>query len=1508
MQISGPTQLVFADGSAQQTLSLTSSASTGTVQYSVTAIPSQVVSIRKTAAASALAVGATLTAVEAASLVATRTGTGSSLGPIISQGSFVGIKYRFHDTGAAAGAFATGDQASIDGMRNGNLWIPGYPPAGAGTSTIDLLFDVGSPITFANLNGFLMSLNYGGDPVNQWSGVTAYGIASADGASITVLNALALTANATEPNTQRTISGTVTGAPSARWIGVRLLNTPKAYPCIFRGMSAQGSSGAAGFTSLATPVTFSVRATDSGSGGSSAPIGQGAFVGVKYRSYNAGAAAGALVTGDQASIDAVRGGNLWIPGFPPAGSGTSTIDLLFDVGGTITFANLGSLLMSLNYGGDPIDQWIGVTARAIASTDGTSVTLLNSLTLTKNATEPNTQRTISGAVTGAPAARWLGVRLLNVPNVYPCIFRGMSVQGSSGATSTADFTVAIGDSSTNFGSTSPGTVTPTGSPVVYGDPGTRFPLGIYIPSPAASYSLTIPNGLTVELRSEVQGTTSVASGYGINNATGPFSPVQTGAGAVNASLSISGSGRSFDGTFLNLVKNTYLETPALGLGFTITSNATTTQTPKSITVGFVGVVPPEAANIASVYSYGSGGIVLRGNWASTNLLATIERDGVTQEIASIAGLSNTAQEDVAVRWTDNPQGAGGTIVFLRNGAQSGLTQTTTIKPRITPAAAFECNALTGNGAAGTALKVRRLSLALDLAATSYSYVPVASGSVTAAQLQSLSVDARAITTAQGARTITYQSSGAAVQGVDVVVGPLVVPAGSAFRAVLENWSTGAAVEHPNKLVMTKLARQNCRFEDADLYALQQAWTECLPQGSIPVINGIAYRCEAIRMGGYVQFQFGYDWDTSVMPANPFGDPSGRDSYMVPHKWRIEDSSGAVIARVGRPDGGALNATDIPRIFNGSYDGRNCAITNATNKWYPHGTVRAAVIWRSATPATYGQATLNAKLPRYDVSVPYSMHADYSCNGFDLRIFAGGAGSDGQCNGFGNTRVIPYEPTNYAALTSQAGVTQDPYKGSLYSANSLAAVASTWLRYTPFNQSGRTPLTGPGGIRDDRAAIPEPVAQYMYNVVAKRPHDGKPYATLALDYLTAYASDPYHCFEGGRCVPLFKGANASRVTTLRNHYYGGGEASTPAERAYYIQSGRLSDIAASLQPFRSPVPNGGPAGDKPYFGTNAIDAAHAHQFPHWGSMLWQTPEFAFLGHKFWDQTRLYANLIIGEPYAARWTDREGAWMFLHAVLAWKTASLNSDRLYSRAEVLSFVGRDFETFSDMHLTASPGFNAPPANVMTSGSIDGLKAIYAAAQYFGPAADLGGGTIGQHDFMVGYWMTALGIGEKLGFNAALRASSSKAGIVLDWLIAQHRKRVVGRINDASRANLADNSYLFHLWPAAAIVAAGGAVSALPRSYASVATRNGQAPSWDLSAVDGPAVSRDGQATDQLLAGPSILRNQLVQSGADLDAAVNAAATRRTQKKNEQAALGVNAGTSWFVYLNAVNNPALS
>ncbi|WP_082006241.1 hypothetical protein [Sphingomonas sp. ERG5] len=1105
----------------------------------------------------------------------------------------------------------------------------------------------------------------------------------------------------------------------------------------------------------------------------------------------------------------------------------------------------------------------------------------------------------NGAAFGPPQA--IAFKLRVTPQ---CEFQcNASVGNTSNSALQKVRQIAISVTETSDPVTPPG----PGDMTVYGDPATRFALGVDLGGASGSYNLTVPSGLTLVKRTVTPTAVTKTSAYTINALAASYPPTQTNGGIIANALGIVGSGATYTGSRLNLPTGTYLSAGAIGISLPTNSDPAKTRTPRSMTLGFKGILPLAEAPLVSLYDYGEAQFSLYGYWSTGQVAVYLERDGQTVVLYSATGLSNTAQEDIGVRYDDNLAGAGGTIIFLRNGAAFGPAQPVAFKPKITPDMLLESNASFGNTGNSVNLKVKEISVKLEVLADTETFTPVSSGSISGADIERLYVDALSVSTPQPSRTVSYTPAGGGTAStVNVIVGPLDVPVGTAYRAILENWSTGSAVSDANVLVMTRPVRQNCQFEDATLRANQPRWMECLPQGPVPVISNIAYYCEATRIGTYVQFQFGYDWTAATMPDNPFGDPSGKESYMVPHKWRIEDKNGTVLATIQRPDGGPLNGNDVPGIFTGTYDGNGVAVTNATNKWYPRGTVRAGVIWRSGAPAAYDQAFINANLPRYDVTIGYASHTHYSNNGFDVRLW----GADNS-NGFGNTRVMPYEPSNYATLTTQVGLTSDPWKGSLYSFGSLAAVASTWLKYTPFNQSGRSPLTGPGGVRDDRAALAEPVGQYMYNVAANRPHDSKPWSTIALDYLTAYVSDPYHCFEGGRCVPLFKGANGGRDIGLRNHYYGQGEASRPANRSWYIQGGRPYEMADSYNPWTAKVPYGGSAIRKPYFGANEIDLPHAHQFPHWGSLLCKTPEFAFLGHKLSDQGRLYENFILASSFGvgSLFAERSAAWQFLHSVLIWKTASRTSDRLYSRAEIMQFVVNDFESFSDQHKTSTPGFDHPPANVMAGGSVDQNLAVYAATQRFGVCGWLDDAVV-QHDFYIGYWLTALGIGERLGFNAALRAASTKAGAVLDWIIAQHRKRVVGRINNAPLANPGTGSdYLFTLWPGSAMSSAGGAAASLPQTYAAVATQNGNSPTWDVFQYGGSTDLRDGQAMDQLIAAPSILRLHLGQSGSDLTTAETTATTRRSQKKTEQQALGANgAGTTWFKYLQAAHNPAIS
>jgi hypothetical protein len=1047
--------------------------------------------------------------------------------------------------------------------------------------------------------------------------------------------------------------------------------------------------------------------------------------------------------------------------------------------------------------------------------------------------------------------------------------------------------------------------------MIYGDPGTIFSLGIYTNSSVDNFTLSVPSGLILARQTNTPTPQSFAGDFTFSAATGIVS-VSTGL-ASPVSLSVlanDGAPTSFAGGVLTLNFNSYLRSTPLGLDFGTTSDPSTTETPRRLRFSFRGTTPAGSAILMEMFAWTRGRMYFNGHWDSGRLEVGIMRGDQLQSFLSSGRRMAGAEQLLEVEYVDTIGGTGGTLTFYIDGQNAGGPFTTTIKPRIPADVSLYVNASLDNASNSVnGLQVRELILSYDGLVNQVSYTPVLSGTISRSDLEALVVDARSVTAPQPPVMLSYQADGGTVTTLDVTIGPLTVPTGQAYKAVLFDWSSGTGIRHPNELVMTRIVAQNCCFQDSKLYGVQSPWIECLPQGPVPNIAGINYYCEAIRIDDYVQFQFGYDWDIATMPANPFGDPSGKHSYMVLHKWLIYDSANTLLATIETPDHKPLNGDDKPALFSGSYDGRGCAITSTTDKWYPHGTVRAGIIWRNHDPVQHDATTIKATVPLLDLSVPYGSHTDFSVNGFDLRIYAGGAGNDGQANGFGNSRMMNWDQSDYATMLTKVNVTSDPYKASLYSANSLTANAATWLRYTPFNIQGRSPVTGPGGLRDDRQIMHEMLVNFANtaDILRVRPHDRRPYRDISLAVLTGYVSDPIHCFEQGRNVPLFKG-NARRPIVMRNHYYGQGNMNVPETQAYYVQGGRLSDLATNVSPLRVNAPYAGDTPTTPYFGTAQIDKAHGHQFPGWGSILFKTPEFAFLGHKFWDQNRLYTNNVIGDDYATLWSIRDGAWAFMHTALAWKTASANSTRLYSRAEVMDFIVYDFEYFYNKHYAATPGFLNPPTNVIVNGNISDILACYAAAPLFGPCTP-GGVEVNQQDFQIGYWLTALAAAEKLGFNAALRQASTKAAAVLDWMIALHRKRVIGRLVTVPNLNPANGiPYVTMIWSQDQILAANGNVAALPQTYAALAAVAGQSTDWDTYIFQGQTLSRDGQAMDQLLAAPTMLRYILSQTGSDINAAQTTANNRRNAKKTSELAKGVDAGSGWFWYLQASHNPAKS
>lgn len=1098
----------------------------------------------------------------------------------------------------------------------------------------------------------------------------------------------------------------------------------------------------------------------------------------------------------------------------------------------------------------------------------------------------------------------IGTGLSVTPNATGSLTYQETATGAGGTTLSSLVVVSVSASGT--------AIDLTGDSPFYATASAVTPLGISVQGNPSSLSLSrsfTDAELKIRRQVDTVSYSPVSSAWRTINATGPFTP-EGSAIASTMALTKKGSGTATtvaaaggNPARIKLAKNAYLGSDALSLAFLTTNDITTTLTPPGLTIKWRGIVP-EANNSVAIlgslnqYDIGNMEVKLR-DWGQV-IEVGYNRDKDYWIVESDIGENiKGSLRTVEVKWTNNFSGPGGTFTFYVDGVQYGAAKPAEHKLKISPGALFNVNASYDNPNDSVAgMEVEFAGIDIDKPVVSSVYNTISDGALTKADLENLVVDARDVSTDQPAKTLTYTINGVAT-ALTIGVGEMVVPTGLAYEARLEDWSSGVGVEHPNRLVMTKPLAQRVTYEDPYMAAQQGMWTEVGPKSAGPILDGIAYGAFGIRQGNYVMFQFLYWLDR---PSEPFGDPTGLETYMRPHKWKIYDKAGTLLKTIEMPNGQPLNSTSP--IYEGPRDGRLAPMITDANRWYPNGTVRSSIIYSNGTPPVFSQANIWANVPVFDNRVPWASHTGYSVNGFDLRIGAGGNGGEGQMNGFANWKGIPWTwgSQTYDSIKTWASAanTKDPWKNYWASIN-VVPNAALWGKDDPFNTMGRCPVVGPGGTRDDRQIMAEPVARFARDISSKRAHDDLPMLDIALAYLRGYAADAFHSVEGGQIRPLFKG-DMFRNIRSRGHYYGYGEATTPPEQAFYQMSGRLYETSTQTNPLRVPVPAKGKVANKPYFGTFELDDLHAHQFPGWGSMLFKSPEFAMLQISFADQAFMYENnILMTFDGPANFSDRRFAWKFAHMTLLWKTASKTSTRLYTQAECLERMVIDMEAFHDTWFVGDVSFTNPPSNIMNDGTVNPTAAVLAGARKFGPMYYTEREGLHTSEFQAGYWLSALYAAHKLGLLATLRAASSKCATIIDFLIELHRKHIVGRLNEAMEMNSEDGDYQIRPWTEDQIIAAGGNVANLPQTYAAAmaAQGNQKSPSWDVwKGLDGTIYNRDGQALDALLAGAAVLKD-MGQTGSDLDAAEAKAEQLYQSKLASEAARGANlAGSEWGRY----------
>src|SRR3546814_6561061 len=93
-----------------------------------------------------------------------------------------------------------------------------------------------------------------------------------------------------------------------------------------------------------------------------------------------------------------------------------------------------------------------------------------------------------------------------------------------------------------------------------------------------------------------------------------YEPTQANGGVTSNALEVVGTGATYSSGHLNLPAGTYLSADAIGISLPTTSDPDTTQAPRSITVGFKGIVPQATVPLASLYHYSHGEFSLYGYW------------------------------------------------------------------------------------------------------------------------------------------------------------------------------------------------------------------------------------------------------------------------------------------------------------------------------------------------------------------------------------------------------------------------------------------------------------------------------------------------------------------------------------------------------------------------------------------------------------------------------------------------------------------------------------------------------------------------------------------------------------------------------------------------------------------------------------------------------------------------------------------------------------------------------
>ena len=570
---------------------------------------------------------------------------------------------------------------------------------------------------------------------------------------------------------------------------------------------------------------------------------------------------------------------------------------------------------------------------------------------------------------------------------------------------------------------------------------------------------------------------------------------------------------------------------------------------------------------------------------------------------------------------------------------------------------------------------------------------------------------------------------------------------------LEDWSTGSAVSKGTATL--SVAAPDWVFEDADV--ANELGTIRVTNTSASIVLGTGsdafeFAPIMLAMHGISNSTANVIWYQVGVTCKPYARWASYpavDTYnhttdnTIPaaFKIKLKKADGTLLYTFERHDGKAIN------------DPSQSQVPSGTLAWEPFWNCGMMLEWKSATPRMAARAYHYFPGMTADSIRPTQAKQSASSNG---SVPSGG----GVLNGYNQMYGMMRWPQAGSATVDSLDISNDPY---IYNTSSSdGAPNSPWYKprrltgwdYDPGSISGHDWLTGPGGIRFDRSAIPAQLALYMTDPNGSRLRDGVPYRQMVDAFGKAHFNHSHHWVTNA-----LSGATISDTEAVAGSWN--------FDQAYYGGSSKTTNKTVKLHyGFEEFNKNG----FKVWNGW-ALDHLHSYATPGWWALLFNSPLHAYSA-----KLRFNAHWMasLGESGISSYANgiylaRLHAWRWMHLTMMWKLAS-NHTLGHSRTTVFNRFVAEVEMMYDTIYAPAVVSNNPSAYFTGLRNLgipvndnEGVGGDYNNGS---PAINHHGQTISNG--LTYYMNQVMMLMKQTGLWTQLRVASTKCTLAMDYMVA--------------------------------------------------------------------------------------------------------------------------------------------